>query len=277
MKFFVLVSLLFSTLAFAEIFEVHSIVKKTDAQGAWIVKLTDGRVGFWNETDSPTLKPTELPRAMIDADLSEYSVLSQVRIIGYAEAATVLTSSSNKSRFEINYTPTVYSSYGFATEVLNSMRRSWVNTSQCYDRSHIWAYEEAYAQRYMQKAFLFFSDSYIQRYSFPWWFHTAPFALVKLNGEVVERVMDPAFTQYPLKFQLWTDKFMKNKAECKVVTSYLDYSGHPNEDDCYLIKKSIYFWQPQDLEAFDRSGVEKKKFIEWEVKHAYLNGFGLNP
>ncbi len=275
MKFIVLISLLFSSFSFAEILEVHSVVKKTDTDGEWIIKITDGRVGFWNEADAPEIKPQTLTHAVIDGDLSPYSVLSRVRILGYMDEAPVV--SGNKSRFELNYTPTVYPTYGMATDVLNGMRRNWVNGSQCYDRSHVWAFEEAtYSQRYLQKAFLFFADSYIQRYNFPWWFHTAPYALVKLNGEIVERIMDPAFTQYPLKFKLWTDKFMRNQAECKVVTKYTDYSEHPGEDDCYVIKKSIFFWQPKDLEAFDRSGVEKKKFIDWEVNHAYTNAFGIN-
>jgi hypothetical protein len=99
---------------------------------------------------------------------------------------------------------------------------------------------------------------------------------VKLNGETVERVMDPGFNRYPLKFKLWTDLFMKNKAECKLVEKYSDYSTHPGEDDCYMMKTSIYFWQPKDLEAQERSGVVKTKFIEWEIKHAYKNAFNIN-
>lgn len=275
MKLFIFLFLLSSELLFAEVLEVHSVVPHGIRENTWIVKFTDGRVGFWNEDSQTDLSPESLKDAVIDGVLSAEAELSQVRVIG--EATTdIPVSGISKGRFEYPpYTPTVYPSYGYATDVLRSMRRSWIQDSQCYDRSHIWAYEEAYAGRYLQKFFLFFSDAYIARYNFPWWFHTAPYALVRLNGEVVERVMDPGFVEYPLKTKLWTDLFMRNKAECKLVAKYSDYSRHPGEDDCYLIKSSVYFWQPKDLDAFERSGIEKRRFIDWEVRHAYRYGFGL--
>lgn len=269
-----LIALFFISLSsYAEIFEVHSAAKKESRPGHWIVKFMDGRVGFWDEENDPTLKPSSLRRSIIDADLSETHILTSVRIIAPLDEAPSF--SQEKILPAPSYTPTIYSSYNFATDVLSGMRRSWTENSQCYDRSHIWAYEEAYAGRHLQKAFLFFSDAYIGRYDFPWWFHTAPYALVRLRGEVVERVMDPAFSRYPLKMKLWTDLFMRNKAECKLIDKYSGYAQHPGEDDCYLIKTSRYFWQPKDLDAFERSGVLKTRFIDWEVRHAYQNGFGI--
>ena len=275
MKIAAVLLLFFSLSAWAEIFEVHSVARHVIQEKTWIVKFMDGRVGFWNEEDDLNLDVRTFTNAIIDARLSENNILTGVRIVGYLQ--NKVSRSTDKILPAPHYTPTVYPSYQFATDVLRGMRRQWKNDSQCYDRSHVWSYDELYwGRRYFQKAFLFFSDAYIARYNFPWWFHTAPYALVRLNGEVVERIMDPAFVQYPYKFKLWTDLFMKNKAECKVVEKYSDYSGHPGEDDCYIMKASIYFWQPKDLEAYERSGVEKTKFIEWEVKHAYENGFGLS-
>lgn len=271
---FILIALFMISSASAEIFEVHSVARKEAQPQIWIVKMMDGRVGFWSEEEDPLLDARKFTNAIIDARLSPESVLTDVRIVGQLEEKPV-SRSSEKILPLPPYTPTVYPTYGYATDILSSMRRQWVENSQCYDRSHVWAYEEAYQGRYLQKAFLFFSDAYISRYNFPWWFHTAPYARVRLNGEVVERIMDPAFTQYPLKEKLWTDLFMKNKAQCKLVEKYTDYSRHPGEDDCYLMKASIYFWQPKDLEAYERTGVEKKKFIDWEVRHAYKNGFNL--
>lgn len=272
MKIFICL-LLLSVSAYAEIFEVHSVVRHGIQENTWIVKLTDGRVGFWNESEDTNLDARNFPNAIIDAVLSEESVLSSVKIIDHVQHSTVR--SSDKMFPAPRYTPTVYPTYQFATDVLRSMRRQWIDTAQCYDKAHVWSYEEAYYGRYLQKVFLFFSDAYIARYNYKWWFHTAPFARVMLNGEVVERVMDPTFVQYPFKFKLWTDIFMKNKAECKVVDKYSDYSAHPGEDDCYLIKVSIYFWQPKDLDAFERSNVEKTRFIDWEIRYSYQNGFGI--
>lgn len=272
MKIFILLAL-FSLSAFAEIFEVHSVSQKENETGAWIVKFTDGRVGFWNHEDNSLLDAHHFSKKVIEARLSQDHVLTDVIILGPIEPTT--SSSGEKNLLYPPYTPTVYSNYNYATDVLNRMRRQWSGSSQCYDRSHVWAYEEAYYGRFLQKAFLFFSDSYISRYSFPWWFHTAPYALVRMGNENAERIMDPGFSQYPLKFKLWTDLFMKNKVECKLIQKYSQYSRRPGEDDCYLIKTSIYFWQPKDLEAFENSGVEKKKFIDWEIRHAYKYGFGL--
>ncbi len=268
---FILMALLLSLSSQAEIFEVHSVAPNHSRPGSWIVKLMDGRVGFWKATKFDRIEPRNLNRALIDADLSEERFLSGIKILGHLDETPVM--SGEKDFSSPHYVPTIYSSYNFATDVLRGMRHNWNRDSQCYDRSHIWSYEETFAGRYLQKAFLFFSDAYIGRYNHPWWFHTAPFAMVKLNGEIVERVMDPVFSRYPLKFKLWTDLFMKNKVECKLIARYSDYSTHPGEDDCYMMKTTIYFWQPKDLDAFERSGIEKTKFIDWEIKHAYENAF----
>jgi len=273
MKYLALILMFISFSVFAEIFEVHSVARKESEPGTWIVKFMDGRVGFWKEEDDALLDARKFTRAIIDARLSQDYVLTAVRIVGYLDHE--MPSIGEKLLPLPPYTPTIYPNYNYATDILYRMRRNWRQDSQCYDKSHVWSYEEAYYGRFMQKAFLFFSDSYIGRYNHPWWFHTAPYVLVRLNGETVERMMDPTFAQYPLKMKLWTDLFMKNKAQCKVVEKYSDYSRHPGEDDCYIIKSSIYFWQPKDLEAYETSGVEKKKFIDWEIRHAYKYGFGL--
>jgi hypothetical protein len=278
MKLLLLILPLFISLSHAENFEVHSIIKRAAVEDAWIIKFNDGRVGFWNQEEDPNIQPEKLSGSIIQAKLSEESVLSDIVIVGFSIG--LAEPESNKRKIEIlpnlPYTPTIYQTYDFATDVLQSMRRNWSHSSQCYDRSHIWAFEEFnWGRRYLQKAFLFFSDSYIERYNFKWWFHTAPYALIRMNGFVNERIMDPAFTQYPLKEKLWTDIFMKNKVVCKAIGKYSEYSAHPGEDDCYVMKTSVYFWQPKDLEALERSGIEKKKFIDWEVRHAYENGFGI--
>ncbi len=273
MKILLLIALIIPLKSFAEILEVHSVVPNKSAPGKWIVKLIDGRVGFMDQEQNSDVDPGSLPHSVIDAQLSEESVLSGIRIIGKINEAH--ESKLEKSKQLSVYYPTVYSSYSYATDVLTGMRRQWLKTSQCYDRSHVWTYEEAFHGGYLQKVFLFFSDTYISRYSYKWWFHTAPYALVSMNGQTVERIMDAAFSPYPLQFKLWTDLFMKNKVDCTPIQKYSDYSTHPGEDDCYFMKTSIFYWQPQDLEALEKSGVEKTKFSEWEVKHAYEKAFGI--
>jgi hypothetical protein len=274
MKLFSLCLLFISFSVKAEIFEIHSLVRKVSQPKIWIIKFTDGRVGFWDQEEDVLTKSADLANSIIDAHLSEGNVLSSVHIVGKRDAHVY-----GKKEYVLPappYSPSVYPSYAIATDVLHSMRRTWTSDAQCYDRAHIWVYEEFYwTQRALQKVFLFFSDSYIDRYNFGWWFHVSPFAMVNLKGEIVERVMDAKFAKYPLKFKLWTDIFMKNKAECKVIGKYSDYSTHPGEEDCYLMKASMYFWQPRDLEDYETNGFQKTKFIRWEVKHAFENGFGI--
>jgi hypothetical protein len=35
----------------------------------------------------------------------------------------------------------------------------------------------------------------------------------------------------------------------------------------------MYYWQPRDLDKFERTGIEKKFFIRSEVNHAYWEAF----
>lgn len=172
------------------------------------------------------------------------------------------------------YTPTVLLNYATAQSVLNDFSRKWVQGSQCYDRAHVWAFEEY--QKFgtnLMKAFLFFSDDYIERYKFPWWFHVAPYSYLKLNNELTERILDPMFSQYPLKFKLWTDLFMKNKVPCKEILNYSEYSQSSHGSDCYLLRATMHYWQPQDLEALEDSEIERAGFFNDDIIWAYDHGF----
>jgi hypothetical protein len=271
MKILILLIFLFPLTTLAEIFEVHSIAKNESEKQSWIIKFMNGHVGFWREDDDLKIHPSQLEGSVIDARLSKNHDLTDIRILGSLKRNS--KKSPGKALHLPPYTPTIYPNYKDASKALKKMNKHWNDDSQCYDRSHIWSFEEAQKGRFLQKVFMFFSDSYISRYRFGWWFHTAPYALVRFNGEVLEFVMDKYFNKYPIQFKLWTDMFMKNDAQCKVVEKYSGYFNHPGEDDCYLIKSSMYFWQPIDLDAYERSGVEKTKFIDWEIKHAYDNGF----
>lgn len=261
----------------AEQMSVHSVVRKSgDAEGH-MVKFENGKVGFTKSLKQLGTSAQELTGKLVEAELSEDHQILNIQIIGKAEGlVSPKSNGANLVKDPFNYRPTIYASYHDATAALNTFRRNNRQEAQCYDKAHVWSYEENYYNgSRLLKVFLFFSDAYIQRYNHPWWFHTAPYALVRMNGSVNERVMDAGFYQYPLKFKLWTDLFMKNKVDCKVVTKYSDYSQHPGEDDCYVIKTHMYFWQPKDLEAFEASGIQKTKFIEWEIRHAYKEGFGM--
>lgn len=258
---------------------IHSVVPDTSETGSYLIKFTNGQVAFWTKQPSDD----QLPQALVNKTISA-QIDQQHQLITYEVLPTELKlestgqyKSSQKQLSEpFTYQPTIYRDYQQATEALNSFRQGYLEDAQCYDKSHIWVHEElANYKAKLMKVFLFFSDSYIQRFRYPWWFHTAPYAMVSMNGEVNERVMDASFSQYPLQFKIWTDLFMKNQASCKVITKYSEYANHPGEDDCYMIKTHIFHWQPKDLQSFETTGVEKTNLIYSEVMHSYKAGFGL--
>lgn len=272
-QLFLLVLLFTFSQAKAEVLQIHSIQNRNLNPGL-MVKFTNGAVGFLSSTEIDYL----------EEDWVDVEFGSDREITSLKSAPRPVESLVN-TRFESlfgqesvqEFRPTVYASYQAATNALNSFRRDSLKEAQCYDKAHIWTYEENYYhQSRLMKVFLFFSDSYIERYNNPWWFHVAPMGLVKMGSNINERIMDAGFAQFPLKLKLWTDLFMKNKASCKIMEKYSDYSHHPGEDDCYVYKASMFFWQPKDIEALEAGQSAKTQFINWEIRHAYKYGFGYD-
>ena len=271
------ISILFLTLLLssvhAEILQIHSIQERTLHAGL-MIKFTNGAVGFLSSTDA-----RDLEGEWVDIEFGANREITTLKSIPTPAEAIIPTEFKSLFGEELpqEFRPTVYASYQDATNALTSFRKDSLRDAQCYDKAHVWAYEENYYhQSRLMKVFLFFSDSYIERYNNPWWFHVAPLGLVKMGSNVNERVMDGGFAQFPLKMKLWTDIFMKNKASCKVMERYSDYSRHPGEDDCYIYKASMYFWQPKDIEALEAGQSAKTQFINWEIRHAYKHGFGYD-
>lgn len=261
--FYAVFALLLSAYSFAKPLQVHSI---SDI----FVKFSSGEVGFWQDHRQSSLKRFSLNEGqLVDVELSSTHEILKVRRLPQP-----LGPDHFSSTFIEANEPTILPSYKATQKILDGFNRGYIDGSQCYDRAHIWSYEAWEKDHILfQKMFLFFADHYIEKYRFGWWFHVAPIAKLTMKGELTERVMDPRFSKYPLKVELWTNIFMKNKAPCKEVPLYTDYSEHPLEEDCYLIKSSTYFWQPRDLEEFARSGYEKTEFVDWEVRHAYEHAF----
>jgi hypothetical protein len=252
-------------------FAVELEVSSTGKQdgGPLLLKFSDGRVGFLDEASSE-----DLAGKIVDVELDENHRVRTLRVLGTAPAASPMKLLLESPDFD--YRPTVFASYADTQRQLDTFSRNYLPDSQCYDRSHVWVYSQNYYFGHkLMKAFLFFSDDYIRRYNHRWWFHTAPYAVLRMNNQLTERVLDAGFSRYPLQWKIWTDLFMKNKVNCKVISKYSEYSTRPGEDDCYLIKAHMYFWQPKDLEAFELSGIQKTKFIDWEIRHSLREAFGI--
>jgi hypothetical protein len=172
---------------------------------------------------------------------------------------------------ESTYDPSVLSDQNAASAIFNRMRSTrW--RSQCYNRAHVWAYEEFNRSGLRaQKTFIFFTNSYIRNYNYKWWFHVAPSTLVEESGVKKSMVLDWTFFDLPQEEKEWALYFMESKRACPTVKRYSDYKNNQESEDCYLIKTSMYFWQPLDIEAHEKSGEEKTNFIDWEINRAYRN------
>ena len=158
----------------------------------------------------------------------------------------------------------------FATRVFNSMRQDTRRRSQCYNRAHVWTYE-AYRRFNLnsRKIWLFFTSRYIREYRYKWWFHVTPGILV--DGVAEDVALDRQFTKSPLPLTEWKNIFMHNNANCKEVQYYSDYSENQWDAYCYVIKSSMYYWQPFNIENLEKDGSEKKVWVQSEIDRAYNN------
>lgn len=151
----------------------------------------------------------------------------------------------------------------------NHMRRK----SQCFNRAHVWSWElnqKRYQGQRIKtgKIWLFFTQKYINQYDYKWWFHIAPY--VNLNGET--RVLDKTFSPYgPEAQQQWTNNFMKNNERCLEVSSYSRYRNNQFERNCYIIKSSVHYWQPRQIEFAESKKIEQNSWQHWELKNAYTD------
>ena len=180
-----------------------------------------------------------------------------------------------KSRNE-SYIPTTVGSMEVAQKYHREGRRN-PKDSQCFNRAMIWSYEWWKKNSVKSnKILIYFSRNYIRRYNFEWWFHIAPYLHVMENGKVVEKVMDLKYTSRPVDFRKWTNIFMRNDAECNVITKYSDYADYPYTGECFLQRTNMYTYQPADLQMLEAWGFTKDRFNMDEVKAAYWEAYDMH-
>jgi hypothetical protein len=174
------------------------------------------------------------------------------------------------------YIPTTVANMSTAQKYHNKGRHS-PKESQCFNRALVWSYEwyKDHSLKSMHM-FVFFTRNYIRRYNFEWWWHIAPYVHVMHDGKVVERLMDIKYTKGPVTVQQWTNIFMRNDAQCRVVTKYSDYADHPYTGDCYLMRTSMYFYQPSELQMNESWGFTKNNFVRDQLKEAYREAFNIS-
>jgi hypothetical protein len=173
----------------------------------------------------------------------------------------------------MSYSPSILTS-SMASSVFYRMRRDYQSESQCYNRAHVWTYEE-YRRSGIRsnKLFLFFTTRYIRAYNYKWWFHVTPMVYVGGTTSFYWRTLDRRYTSGPLSIRTWTNIFMYNDANCPIVYNWTDYYNYQSTQYCYLIPKSMYFWQPRDIKIEQESGYVKTQYFSSQINYAYWEAF----
>lgn len=241
----------------------------------------DGRVAYVKATDALTLetiRAAEQSGLALEIELDDASRILSFKKLS-ADHPLSIQSSDSKTTSPLYDDPAPFSAtilpdYASANTIFRQMNPNARRRSQCYDRAHIWSYEAYQRSRLSSsKVFLFFTQRYIRTWGYKWWFHVSPFVHVREGNQITEYVTDRVFMQQPVHMKDWTDFFMYSKAWCPQVARYSDYSEHQWVQDCYLIKTSMYFWQPRDIERLEQGENPKYQFIPHEVNWAYQHAF----
>lgn len=273
MKALISAALFFSAHAHAVSFEskVHSIDYSTKTGEPHLVLLENGRVLFVKDNQKTLLKSFQKNlrnHDHLEIEVDEENNLLNVEKVEPINEVPFPSEYSNRE----SYVPTIVPGGAAATSIFRRMRRDYQNESQCYNRAHIWAWEEFQNSGLKSKKhFLFFTRRYIRNYNYKWWFHVSPSVIVK--GYSGDRILDRRYTGGHRSISSWVRNFVYSGRACPVVNKYYDYRNNQETEDCYLIPVSMYFWQPRDIERRDRTGAEKTQFFQREVDYAYWEAF----
>lgn len=253
---------------------IHSIDKGKNGQPD-LIMLESGETAFLEKRDSK-FYAIPLDETVKNQDTVQIEIDKKRNILSVQTVAPLVNDVSEKSQrmsLQKRYDPSIVTEEQ-AASAFSKMRRNYQNKSQCYNRAHIWTYEE-FQRTGMKtgKLFLFFTSKYIRNYRYHWWFHVTPMAYVGGTAQSNWRAMDRRYTSGLLSTKTWTDVFMLNNATCPVVYKYTDYRNHQQSQDCYLIPTSMYFWQPRDILRQENTGYQKTQYIKSEINHAYWEAF----
>ena len=244
-----------------------------------LIFLSNGKVATLRSYDPELIQKFQTAKAFgswLKVTLSDEQEVIDVEKARAPFKVTLGTAAVNKS-LQTEYVPSVLPSMAVAKDFFFDTKYN-DKDSQCYMRAHVWAYDwRTKRDLYSSKVWLFFSRKYIRKHKFGWWFHIAPYVHVVDEGKVRERVMDRKYFPHrgPVKVKQWTDFFIQDKSDCPVVTKYSDHANYPESGSCFLMKSSMYYYQPVDLEQMETKGVVRNNWIEAEVKQAFFDAFDV--
>lgn len=244
---------------------IHSV---EEVNGSHLIKFANGRVAF---SDSPS---DSIQGDVVEAKLDKkHNLLAIQTLSSNAELKSV------QNLLEVAeppvYEPTIIGSYNEALTVFNRLNPNYQRSSECSNRAHVWASEEF--KKYgikSQKAFLFFTATYITRTRSKWWFHVAPALVVRENGKLETRVLDFVFNRAPLTVKQWKDQFVFSKRDCLPLINFSDYDQRADQtQDCYEKMTTMYDWMPTDFKVQETTGRYKTQFSQSEINAAYSEAF----
>lgn len=249
--------------------KIHSIEVAAKKGVPHLIKLENGRVIFVNHSDRTILdsfKTSFKEQSLLAVEVDEKSnFVSAESLVDDSEPVT----KEVEPGLRMSYDPTTVSS-AEASNIFRRMRRDYQNNSQCYNRAHIWTYEEwKKTGLNSMKVFLFFTSRYIRNYRYKWWFHVSP--MVKTAGG--DLVLDRRYTGGPRAKDTWTKNFIYSGRKCPVVYNYYDYRNNQQSEDCYMIPTSMYFWQPRNIASRDSGGGSPTQYYQSNINHAYWEAF----
>ncbi len=271
MKFYFIIIFFLSHVARAEVVRGHIISLELGSRGQdHLLKLNTGRVIFLENKDAQQkfLKTDTLYDLMTDK--KNYLVNHRkIKEIHEGQKSARAYSFMPKP-----FSPTILKDSVQAKNIFLRMRRNYKKDGQCFNRAHVWTFEEF--RKYntkLEKIFIFFTDRYIRLYRFHWWFHVSPMTYV---GKF-PRVLDRRYSSGPLTTKTWTDIFMKSKHSCLLIDKYSDYFLNQESQHCFLHHASMYQVIPRDLEKLELYGEGKEFFFKSEIDRAYRDAFLTAP
>jgi hypothetical protein len=60
------------------------------------------------------------------------------------------------------------------------------------------------------------------------------------------------------------------------ISKYSQYLNNQEKEYCFISKYLMYYYQPKDLEAYERYNAAKTFWFDWEIEEAYELGFGVS-
>lgn len=266
--------------------QIHDILEPAKGEDEYIILATDGNVYDIdaNDTELVDMAYDALEsKSIITIDLNNLSIvkgimdkkkgIKDIQFISkeIPEFAPLTLDAPATVRDPLhNFTVSELTSMSDANLYFSRMKTQTKWRSQCYNRAHVWSYELNTDYRINSgKMWIFFSAKYIKDYDYKWWFHVAPYVEVASEAEPV--VLDREFSRRPQRLTEWKNVYMKNNARCLETQNYTTYEDNKWNEWCFLIKSSMYYWQPYNLENLDKERTVKRGFVISELKRAYSN------